>query len=122
MVGWHHRLNRHEFEQTPGDREGQGSLVCSSPWGHKELQRDLATEQQRRLFLIQVVCRFRTQIELVGLECKTAVPCPLFPSPYFQCLIQVFLYFLYFFHISTLLDLTVFTCYSPSFPIFGYDP
>ena len=36
MVGWHHRLNRHEFEQTLGDGEGQGSLVCSSPWGHKE--------------------------------------------------------------------------------------
>ena len=32
MVGWHHRLNRHEFEQTPGDSEGQGSLVCCSPW------------------------------------------------------------------------------------------
>ena len=28
MVGWHHRLNRHEFEQAPGDGEGQGSLVC----------------------------------------------------------------------------------------------
>ena len=37
MVGWHHRLNRHEFEQTLGDGEGQGSLVCCSPWGHKEL-------------------------------------------------------------------------------------
>ena len=37
MVGWHHRLNGHEFEQTPGDGEGQGSLACCSPWGHKEL-------------------------------------------------------------------------------------
>ena len=35
MVGWHHRLNGHEFEQTPGDSEGQGSLVCCSPRGHK---------------------------------------------------------------------------------------
>ena len=34
MVGWHHRLNGHEFEQTPGNSEGQGSLVCCSPWGH----------------------------------------------------------------------------------------
>ena len=33
---WHHRLNRHEFGQTPGDGEGQGSLVCPSPWGRKE--------------------------------------------------------------------------------------
>ena len=32
MVGWHHQLNRHEFEQTLGDGEGQGSLGCCSPW------------------------------------------------------------------------------------------
>ena len=36
MVGWHHRLNGHNFEQTPGDSEGQGSLVCCSLWGCKE--------------------------------------------------------------------------------------
>ena len=36
VVGWHHLLNGHEFEKTPGDREGQGSLVCCSPWGHKK--------------------------------------------------------------------------------------
>ena len=36
MVGWHHRLNGHEFEQAPGDGEGQGSLACCSPWGRKE--------------------------------------------------------------------------------------
>ena len=36
MVGWDHRLNGHEFEQIPGDSEGQRSLVCSSPWGRKE--------------------------------------------------------------------------------------
>ena len=32
MVGWHHRLNGHEFDQAAGDGEGQGSLVCCSPW------------------------------------------------------------------------------------------
>ena len=37
MVGWHHWLNGHEFEQTPGDSGGQKSLACYSPWGHKEL-------------------------------------------------------------------------------------
>ena len=37
MVGWHHRLNGHEFEHSPGDGEGQGSLACCSPWGRKEL-------------------------------------------------------------------------------------
>ena len=36
MVGWHHQLNGHEFEQVPGDGEGQGSLACCSPWGCKE--------------------------------------------------------------------------------------
>ena len=37
MVGWHHQLDGHEFEQAPGDGDGQGSLACCSPWGHKEL-------------------------------------------------------------------------------------
>ena len=37
MVGWHHQLNGHEFQPAPGDGEGHGSLVCCSPWGHKEL-------------------------------------------------------------------------------------
>ena len=37
MVGWHHQLDGHEFEQAPGVGDGQGSLVCCSSWGHKEL-------------------------------------------------------------------------------------
>ena len=36
MVGWHHRLDGHEFEQAPGVGDGQGSLACCSPWGSKE--------------------------------------------------------------------------------------
>ena len=36
LVGWHHQLNGHEFEQTLGDGEGQGGLTCCSPWSHKE--------------------------------------------------------------------------------------
>ena len=36
MVGWYHRLNGHEFEQTPGVGDGQGGLACCSPWGRKE--------------------------------------------------------------------------------------
>ena len=36
MVGWHHRLNGHEFEQALGVGDGQGSLACFSPWGYKE--------------------------------------------------------------------------------------
>ena len=35
MVGWHHQLNGHEFEQIPVDGDGQGSLVCYSPWNRK---------------------------------------------------------------------------------------
>ena len=36
MVGWHHRFNGHEFGKAPGTGDGQGGLVCCSPWGHKE--------------------------------------------------------------------------------------
>ena len=36
MVGWHHQLNRREFEQAPRVSEEQGCLACCSPWGHKE--------------------------------------------------------------------------------------
>ena len=44
MVGWHHPLNGHESEQTPGDSEGQGSLACCISWGRKEL--NMTEEQQ----------------------------------------------------------------------------
>ena len=47
MVGWHHQLNGHEFEQTQRDGEGQRSLAWGSPWGHKESD---MTEQLNRLF------------------------------------------------------------------------
>ena len=40
--GWHHRSNGHEFQQTPGESEGQGSLAFCCSWGHKELD---TTEQ-----------------------------------------------------------------------------
>ena len=46
MVGWHQGLSGHEFEQTLGDTERQGSLACCSPWVQKESRHDLATEQQ----------------------------------------------------------------------------
>ena len=38
MVGWHHQLNGHEFEQAPGDGDGQGNRACCSPWGPKEYE------------------------------------------------------------------------------------
>ena len=47
MVGWHHRCNGHELRHTSGDGEEQGSLVCCSPWGHKELDMTEQTEKQQ---------------------------------------------------------------------------
>ena len=50
MVGWHHWLSVHEFEQTPGegDSEGQGTLACCSPWVMQRVRHDLVTEQQQK--------------------------------------------------------------------------
>ena len=45
----------HEFEQTLGDGEGQGSLACCSPWGHKELDMTRTTEQQMRTYYYLVL-------------------------------------------------------------------
>ena len=64
-AGWHQRLNGHEFEQTLGDGEGQGSLVCCSPWGPKSWTRlsdgtelrvlpTFELESYRPLFLLHV--------------------------------------------------------------------
>ena len=49
MVGWYHRLKEHEFEQTLGDSEGQGSLVCCSPRGFKEWDTTEGTTEQQQL-------------------------------------------------------------------------
>ena len=40
MIGWHHRLDGHEFEQAQGVGDGQGSLVCFSPWGAQRVGYD----------------------------------------------------------------------------------
>ena len=40
MVGWHHGVSGHESEQALGDGDGRGSLVCCSPWGHRESDRN----------------------------------------------------------------------------------
>ena len=40
-VGWHHQLNEHEFEQTPGDGKGQGGLACCSPWGCNQITKTM---------------------------------------------------------------------------------
>ena len=50
MVGWYHRLNGHDFEQTLGGTEGQKSLSSCSPWGHR-VGPDLVTQQQVSIHL-----------------------------------------------------------------------
>ena len=57
MVGWHHQLNGHEFEQAPGVGDGQRGLACCGQWGHKESdtteqlnQHHHITEMPRRLW------------------------------------------------------------------------
>ena len=50
MVGWHHRFNGHEFEQTPGDSEGQGGLKSCSPWNHRVRHHWVTEQQQTRVF------------------------------------------------------------------------
>ena len=50
MVGWYDQLNRHEFEQAPGDGEGQGRLECCSPWSHKELDMTEQLDNNNILF------------------------------------------------------------------------
>ena len=55
MVGQHHSFNKHELGQTPGDGEGQGGLVCCSPWGHKELD---MTEQLSTEHIYVYVCEY----------------------------------------------------------------
>ena len=61
MVGWHHWINRHEFEQAPGAGDGQGGLVCCRPWGRKELD---TTEQLTWLTDSSMKCLFKSFTQL----------------------------------------------------------
>ena len=72
MVGWHHQLDEHEFEQTLGDSEGQDSLLCYSPWGCQELVgHDSATEQQQNICVSVCACMC---------VCACSVMCKSLPS------------------------------------------
>ena len=58
MIGWNHRLDGHEFEQAPGVDDGQGGLVCCSPWGLQELdmtEQLNCTDKRTRVVLNQKV-------------------------------------------------------------------
>ena len=61
MIGWHNGLNGHEFEQAPGVGDGQGSLVCCSLWGCKELD---TTEQLNRMELKGCGYKVRRSLEV----------------------------------------------------------
>ena len=65
MVGWHHQLNCHEFEQILGDSEVQESLACCSPWGHR-VGHDWATEQQWT-----TKTGTKTEVQINGIGYKT---------------------------------------------------
>ena len=54
MAGWHHRCNGHDFGQTSGDGEGQGSLACCGPRGLQRVSRDCVTDNT--IPFVQVVC------------------------------------------------------------------
>ena len=59
IVGWHLRLNGHEFEQIPGDSEGQGSLVSCISWGHEELDLTQRLKNNNNDFLCYIkACKF----------------------------------------------------------------
>ena len=58
MVGWHHGLDGHEFEQTHRDGEGQGSLACYSPWGHNELDMSQQLNSNSAILIHQVGAYF----------------------------------------------------------------
>ena len=76
MVGWHHQLNGLEFEQTLGDSEGQGSLVCCSPWSCKEL--DTTERLNNNALFPPAILLFisRSIISLPSWEALAAPPLP----------------------------------------------
>ena len=62
MLRWHHQLNGHEFEQTPGDGEGQGSLVCCSPWGCRELDMTKRLNNNNKYFRLHGYAQILLQL------------------------------------------------------------
>ena len=73
MVGWHHRLNGHEFESTPGVGDGQGSLVCCSPWGRKESDTTERINWTDRYFSLPVLLLISKRREKIILSSSFAV-------------------------------------------------
>ena len=78
MVGWHHRLNGHEFEQAPGVGDGQGGLACCSPWGHKESDR---TERLNSNLLDGRQGSRQMDVDAAGRSCSISSGICLWPAP-----------------------------------------
>ena len=81
LIGWHHWLNGHEFEQAPGVGDGQGSLVCCSPWGCKRAGHNWVTELKEKTSHSVPrlpTCRNNYVIyntdELINISCISAIP------------------------------------------------
>ena len=70
VVGWHHGLNGHEFEQAPGDSERQGSLACCSPWGCR-VGHGLMTERQQQVGVYRIALGITPSMALSDLESTT---------------------------------------------------
>ena len=70
MVGWHHQINGHEFEQTLGDSEELGSLVCCSPWACKELDMTERLNNNSNLTIKKDLSKLKDQQLLLDLSEK----------------------------------------------------
>ena len=62
MAGWHHWLNGHEFEQAPGDGEGQAGFACFSPWGHKESNTTERLNNKHFFIILPLNTHFNSQL------------------------------------------------------------
>ena len=65
MVGWHPWLNGHEFEQTPGDGEGQGTLMCCSPWDFKEADTTEQLKSNNRVTFLPFSPSFQSRCHII---------------------------------------------------------
>ena len=76
MAGWHHQLNRGEFEQTPGGGEEQGSLACCNPWGHQELDMTMLLNNNNNSIQSNEICSTQRSIlyEQAGVCCRNNPP------------------------------------------------
>ena len=75
MVGWYHRPDGHEFEQTLGDGEGQGGLVCCSPWGRKESDTTERPNSNKNKQADEKDVDWPPTGSEVGVKFSSAVPC-----------------------------------------------